>query len=226
MTADFDALARTLDSRWTCRSFLPDQVPPETMERLLGTAQRTPSWCNTQPWQIVVTGGASTDRFRKALVEHVESGAIPEPDIAFPTRYAGAYQQRRRECGMQLYQAVGVPKEDMAGRARQMLRNFELFDAPHVAIVHTEAELGTYGAVDCGLWIDSFLLGAQALGLGAAPQAALATYSPFVRSYFDIPDTRLVVAGISFGYPDQDAAVNTFRTTRVDLGDVVDWQLD
>ena len=127
---------------------------------------------------------------------------------------------------MQLYQAVGIPKDDMPGRARQMLRNFELFDAPHVAIVHTEAELGTYGAVDCGLWIDSFLLGAQALGLGAAPQAALASYSPFLRSYFDIPDTRQIVAGISFGLPDPDHAVNSFRTTRADLGAVVDWQLD
>ena len=77
MTDDFDALARTLDARWTCRQFLPDQVPQPTIERLLAVAQRTPSWCNTQPWQVVVTGGTATDRFRKALLEHVESGALP-----------------------------------------------------------------------------------------------------------------------------------------------------
>ena len=215
----FDALSDLLDQRWTCRQFLPDPVPQTDIERLLAVAQRTPSWCNTQPWQVVVTSGEETARFKKALAEHLL--AHPQaPDLPFPAAYTGDYQERRRECGYQLYDSVGISKDDGEQRLKQMLRNFELFDAPHVAIVTTEADLGVYGAVDCGLWVSTFLLGAQALGLAAAPQAALAGYSSFVREHFEIPDNRQVVVGISFGYADTDHPINGFRTSRAPIADV------
>ena len=102
-----------------------------------------------------------------------------------------------------------------------MLRNFEFFGAPHVAILTTDADLGVYGAIDCGLYVDSFLLAAQALGLGACAQAALAAGPPFLRDYFDLPDTRKVVCGISFGYADPDHPTATYRTSRAALEDVV-----
>lgn len=219
-TAEQTALSRILDERYTCRQFRTDPVPRERIETLLRMAQRTPSWCNTQPWHAVVTESAATDRFRKELLDHIRTAA-PAPDLAFPGSYDGVYRDRRRECGKQLYASVGIEKGDNAGSMRQMMRNFELFDAPHIAVITTEAELGIYGAVDCGLYINTFLLAAQSLGLGAAPQAALASYSPFLRSHFDIPEHRQVVAGISFGYPDAEHPVNSFRTHRADLDQAV-----
>ncbi|GAB2674226.1 nitroreductase [Nocardia goodfellowii] len=221
--SDYTALARILDNRWTCRQFRPDPVPRATIEQLLRLAQRSPSWCNTQPWQVVVTEGESTDRFRKELLEHIRTAGA-EPDFEFPAQYTGVYRDRRKACGLQLYESVGVVKGDQAGTMRQMVRNFELFDAPHVAIITTADDLGVYGAVDCGLYLGNFLLAAQALGLGAAPQAALATYAPFLRDHFDLPAGRKVVAGISFGYPDPEHPVNGFRTARAELAEVVTWR--
>lgn len=215
-------LARLLDDRWTCRQFLPDQVPRETIERLLALGQRTPSWCNTQPWQVVVTSGEATHRFRKELLEHVLSQPAA-PDFEFPAAYTGVYRDRRRACGFRLYDSVGIVKGDSDGTLRQGLRNFELFDAPHVAIITTEDDLGVYGAVDCGLYVNTLLLGAQSLGLAAAPQAALASYSPFLREHFGIPDNRRVVVGISFGYADLDHPINGFRTSRAELAETVTW---
>ncbi|MFG1792073.1 nitroreductase [Nocardia sp. NPDC049149] len=224
-TEQYTTLARILDERWTCRQFRADQVPRDVIESVLRLAQRSPSWCNTQPWQVVITEGAATDRFRTELLAHVQTNA-PAPDFEFPAQYAGVYRERRRECGFQLYDSVGIAKGDYAQSMRQTVRNFELFDAPHVAIVTTEADLGVYGAVDCGLYIGNFLLGAQSLGLGAAAQAALASFAPFLHSYFDIPEHRRVVAGISFGYPDNAHPINGFRTTRADLDQVATWFTD
>lgn len=220
---DFAALSRVLDERWTCRQFLPDPVPRSDIEQLLRLAQRTPSWCNTQPWQVVVTDGAATERFRKELLTHIQSGVGPAPDLEFPAQYTGEYRQRRRDCGKQLYDSIGIVKGDHERTMKQMVRNFELFDAPHVAIITTEADLGVYGAVDCGLYINTFLLGAQSLGLAAAPQAALASYSPFLHEYFEIPAHRHVVAGISFGYADREHPINKFRTARENVDSVVTW---
>jgi nitroreductase len=219
-------LGKILDERWSCRQFLPDQVPKATIERLLQLSQRTPSWCNTQPWNLIVTEGSATDRFRKSLFEHVTAGGEIAPDFPFPAGYSGDHRQRRKECGLRLYDSVGIVKGDQAGTTRQMLRNFEFFDAPHVAIMTSDEELGTYGAIDCGLYIDTFLLGAHSLGLAATAQAAIASYSPFVRDYFDVPDNRRVVVGISFGFPDLEHPINSFRTSRADLDSVVTWHSD
>ncbi|MBL1080004.1 nitroreductase [Nocardia sp. 2] len=223
MTDSYTALDGLLTARYTCRAFRPDPVPRATIEQILHAAQRTPSWCNTQPWHVAVTADpAATDRFRKALLDHLAT-ATPATDLPFPAAYNGIYRERRKDCGAALYTAVGIPKGDKAGSLRQTLRNFDLFDAPHVAVLTTEADLGVYGAVDSGLYLQSFLLAAQSLGVATAPQAALATYSPFLRDYFDLPANRQVLAGISFGYPDSDHAANSFRTTRADLSEAVTW---
>lgn len=217
---DFDAL---MARRYSCRGFRPDPVPRDVIEGIVASARRTPSWCNAQPWQVAITSGAETEAFRVALKAELEAGG-QQPDIPFPARYSGIYQDRRRTCGWALYEAVGVTKGDREGSARQMMQNFDLFGAPHCAIISSPEDLGPYGALDCGGFVTAFTLAATAAGVATIPQAALAGYSPFLRRYFDIPDDRLVLCGISFGYEDPDHPANGFRTERASVADVVDWR--
>ncbi|GAA4471005.1 nitroreductase [Rhodococcus olei] len=220
-TVEPSTLATLLASRFSCRAFLPDPVPEDVIVEILTMAQRTPSWCNTQPWQVAVTDGAATDRFRRGLAEAVRTVA-QAPDIAFPAGYPGVYRDRRKECALQLYSSLGIAGDRQAS-AEQTLKNFDLFGAPHVAIVTTDATLGTYGAVDCGLYVNTFLLAAQSFGVATVPQAALAGCAPYVRDFFEIPDDRNVLCAISFGYPDLTNPANAFRTSRADLDSVVTW---
>lgn len=213
--SDIDVLERVLAARRSCRGFLDEQVPREDIERVLAAAQRTASWCNTQPWHVVVTSGDATRR----LAEAMASGDGFGTDFEFPAEYRGVYADRRREVGWQLYDAVGVAKGDREASGREMLRNFEFFGAPHLAVVHTPAELGTYGAVDCGLWVDSFLLAAEAMGIATCAQAAVASRSPLLHEFFDIPDDRSVVCGIAFGRPDPDHPSARFTARRAPVGD-------
>jgi nitroreductase len=210
---DAEALQRLLSGRHSCRAYLQDPVPRPIVDRILELAARTPSWCNTQPWDLVITAGAATERFRSALSAHARLGEAVT-DFPFPDAYEGEYLQRRRETAWQLYNSVGIAKGDRAASAAQTAKNFEFFGAPHVAIVTSEAALGVYGAIDCGLYVNNFLLAAQALGVGAIPQAALAMHAPFIRKFFGLPTNRRIVCGISFGWPDREDPVNRFRTSR------------
>ena len=212
-----------LESRRSCRAFLQEPLDRSVIERILAMAQRTPSWCNAQPWKLIIASGSATEDFRQGLLEHVASFK-PAPDIPFPREYQGVYLDRRRACGMQLYEAVGVARGDREGSGRQARENFRFFGAPHVAIVTSDAALGAYGTVDCGAFVTTFLLSAASLGVASIAQAALAFYSPFVRAHFDIPDERVVVCGISFGYADPAHAANSFRTSRAEIDEVVDWR--
>ncbi len=105
--------------------------------------------------------------------------------------------------------------------AKQALENYNFFGAPHVAIIHTDEPLGIYGAVDCGAYVGNFMLAAQALGLGTIPQAALARHSGLIRRHFNLADDRKVVCGISFGFADNAAKVNSYRTSRASVDDTV-----
>ena len=140
---------------------------------------------------MTVTRGAGTDAFRAALLEAASANTPVEPDLPWPTGYSGAYAERRRTCGFQLYDAVGIAKSDRDARKAQMLRNYALFDAPHVAIVTAPSELGPYGAMDCGGFVTAFTLAATALGVASIPQAAIAAYAPLVREVLDLPEDRL-----------------------------------
>jgi nitroreductase len=220
-TAPIEVLEDLLGERFSCRAFRPDPVPRSIIERLLTAAQRTASWCNSQPWQLVIASGEAKERFRAAIYGEASSGAPEDGDFSFPREYRGVYLERRRESGFQLYNTLGIARGDKAAYARQALENFNFFGAPHVAIIHTDEALGIYGAIDCGAYVGNFLLAAQALGLGAIPQAALARHSGLIRRHFRLGDGRRVVCGISFGFPDLDHKINSYRTSRAGIPDTV-----
>lgn len=222
-TPDFEVIDQLLTRRRSCRGYLDQEVPRATIEQILTAAQRTASWCNTQPWEIVVVSGQAKAELSKVLIESVIAtfGQPAQPDFGFPERYDGVYDTRRKEVGWQLYDAVGVERGDREASAMQMLRNFEFFGAPHVAVVTTEADLGVYGAIDCGLYVNSFLLAAQALGVGTCAQAALAQVAPALRSHLELPEHRKIVCGIAFGFPDPDHPTAQFTSHRAPLDTAV-----
>ena len=220
---DFDSLNTLLHHRYSCRAFKPDPVPRNQIEQVVSTAGRAPSWCNAQPWQVIVTEREATDRFRAALTAEAQSGA-GALDLDGPEGYPGVLGERRRTVGWQLYDAVGVEKGDRAASGAQMMRNFALFDAPHVAILTSARVLGSYGAMDCGGFVLAFILAARALGIDTIPQAAVANHAGFVRDYFDIPEDRMMLCAISFGYGDPDHPANSFRTERAALDDILEWR--
>ena len=208
-----------LEQRASCRAFTPEPVDRAVVDDVLARAQRTPSWCNTQPWRVHVLSGEALARFGKELADHALTHE-QVADLGLPT-YTGVHAERRRESGHALYEHLGIAREDRTGRALQSFRNLQFFDAPHTAIVTTDRDLGAYGVVDCGGYVGNLMLLLQDAGLGVIAQGAIAMYSDFVRAHLGLPDERQVVCAVSFGHADASATVNDFRTARADLDQVV-----
>ena len=218
-------LDQLLSRRFSCRGFRSDPVSQATLDRIVALAQRTASWCNTQPWQVHITRGEATERFRQMLqapsFSGEEDGSMQ--DFSWPAAYEGVYQQRRRESGLALYDSVGIARGDREASARQAGENFRLFVAPHVAMITTDEALGIYGAIDCGGYVANFMLAATSLGVNCIAQAALAKRPERVRAFFGLPSTRRVVCGISLGYANPAHPANGFRTNRADVAAAVSW---
>ena len=217
---DADRLDSLFSSRYSCRRYLSTPVPEPDLKRIVAIAQKTASWCNSQPWQVHILSGAATERFRDGVLKY-RSENPAKSDIPFPREYVGTYLERRRECGFQLYKSVGIARGDRVASAKQADENFKLFGAPHVAIVTTQEALGTYGALDCGAYVANFMLAARSMGVGSIAQAALAGQAGFIRKFLDLGPDRQVVCGISFGYPDESHPANNFRTRRASVEQAV-----
>jgi nitroreductase len=212
----FEAIA----ARYSARAFLPDPVPKETLEHAFGAAQRAASWCNIQPWRVVVTAPPVTNRLRAALLG-VAATEPPEPDFPFPGEYPEPYLAHRRACGGALYQSLGIARGDGEGRQRAWLRNYEVFDAPHAAVVAMDRRWGVYAAIDVGVWLGTLFVALTAEGLSTCAQASLAAYPRTLRELLPIRPEEGILFGIAIGRADPAAPVNQFRTERAPLADNV-----
>jgi nitroreductase len=216
--------AELMATRWSCRAFRPDDVPEDVLTGVFRVAQRTASWCNTQPWQVHLLGGEATQWFAKELTEHVIANPAPEeqsPDYPLPGRDQGEYLERRRAAGYALYASLGIDKSDVAGRAAAMLDNYSFFGAPHVAVITSDRSQGTYGAVDCGAYVANLMNAAHDVGLAAIAQGAIGVYAGRVRELLELPEDRVVVCGVAIGFADEEHPVNEFRTVRAELSGLV-----
>ena len=222
MLQKLEDLDKLMNHRFSCRGFLKKEVDQKFINQIIETAQKVPSWCNSQPWQVILLRRETRELLSEKLVGSADQG-YETPDIDFPKRYAGVYKTRRSTCGWQLYNAVGVQKGDREGASKQMAKNYEFFGAPHVAIITTPKDLGAYGVLDCGAFITAFTLAAAAIGVSSIPQAAIAGRAPIVREVLNIEEDRDVLCAISFGFADKDNPANSFKTQRADLAEFVEW---
>lgn len=206
-----------LNQRHSCRAFLDKPVPTETLKQIFELAQRAPSNCNVQPWQTLVVSGEQKDALSQALVNAVMQQQPPNPDFNWAIAYQNEHRERQFGSANALYGALGIAREDKRARQMAMLRNWQFFDAPHVAIFTMDKYLDIMGAVDMGIYAQNLSLIMQEHGVSNCMQGALGQFPDPIREMFALPDTRGVLFGMSFGYADPDAPANQARTTREDL---------
>ena len=208
-----DELEAVWRERRSIRAFTPEPVDPALLTQVFAAAQAAPSWCNVQPWRVVVTTPPKTAALAAAMQQAARSG-FPQSEVPFPIEYPSPYKEHRIACGAALYKAIGVARDDKAGRYDAWLRNYAFFDAPHVAIVACDRRLGPYAYVDVGVWLGYVLTGFAALGLATCPLASVAAYPATLRAELSIAETDLILFGISIGHPSHGAPANECRTTR------------
>lgn len=221
MTAADMTLDEALRERRSVRGFLDKPVPRQTLEEVFALAQLAPSNCNVQPWKVFVASGEARDELRRRMVANASEGRPVQPDYEELPRFQGVYRQRQVDCAVALYSNMGITRDDKAGRARASLRNFELFDAPHVAFFGMERDFGVTVALDVGMYLQSLWLTMTAYGIGACAQGSMRYYPDDVREVFGEPDSTAILCGMSFGYEDPEVAANKTRVGRAPLSENV-----
>jgi len=206
-------LDQTIRERRSVRGFLPRPVARAVLEEVFGLAQHAPSNCNVQPWRVYVASGNALERLRGALVEAVTTG--DSPVMVTPIdEFRGGYRERQVACAVELYSKMGIARDDRVGRLKASLRNFQFFDAPHVAYICMAKSFGIGVALDVGMYVQTLMLAMESRGVGSCAQAALRSYPELVSEHLGIPDDEQILCGLSFGYEDASVPANQTRQPR------------
>ena len=127
------------DFIWACRCFIAEHVRPrsssqraafdadvftqtgaarELVDEAVALAQLAPSNSNIQPWHVVFVSGPPRDRLVAAMLEEAKRRAPNIPPLP------ESFQHYRRELGVQVYGAMGIPIDDKAGHLAAVMRNW------------------------------------------------------------------------------------------------------
>jgi nitroreductase len=221
-------IVEAIQQRKSIRAFKSSPVPQEILKEIMELALRAPSWGNTQPWEFAIVGGKKLEEIRQAFVE--KAGEEHNPEIPHPRKFPEPYDTRRRVLGRKVLELKGIRREDKEKRKWWLLQGLRLFEAPCVIYIYIDRSfyqqsdgLNIWPVFDCALVAENIMLLATNYGLGTIAQIQTVVYPDVLREVLGIPDSKLIVLGISVGYPDWDDPVNQLRSEREPLDSVSTW---
>ena len=203
-----DAVAQ----RKSIREFLDTPVSSELVKNLLIKASRAASGGNLQPWKIYVLNGKSMDdflQFQQAWDEPEE----PAYEI-YPPKLKEPYRTSRFELGEQMYALLGIPREDKDARIAQVMKNFEFFGAPCAFFCFVDRQMGPPQWSDLGMFLQTFMLLAQEVGLDTCAQEAWSMKHDSVSKFLQSGDEDILFCGMCIGTKNDDAVVNSLNSER------------
>jgi nitroreductase len=207
-----------LERRRSVRAFRPDPVPRELVEDILRVAARAPSGTNIQPWKIHVAAGEARRTLEREVLAHRETDPPDQhAEFARTAKRKEPYTARMRKLGKDMYTLLGIPKGDPAANWRQWGRNFQFFGAPVGLILTIDKDLDAMSYLDTGMFVLAIMLAAKARGLDTCAQGAWNNYWTVTRRVLQVPDDQHIVCGVSLGWADETAPVNTLVSEREPL---------
>lgn len=214
-TSNFSSLLR---QRRSVRAYLPTPVADDLLHEVLAQARLAPSGANLQPGSFVQVRGAVREALSEDLVDAWQHGRAEAEDYSyFPQSMPHTLRRRQVAAAQAMYGALGVARDDRAGRDAQFARNFRFFDAPVALIVIIAHDMGSGCYMDLGMTLYGLMLAAQANGLSTCAIGAMASYPNLIRQHLALDASSHIVCGMAVGYADPNASVNQTQTTRSGL---------
>jgi nitroreductase len=212
-----------INTRQSVRGFQPNPIARDVLNKILQAAGNSPSYTNTQPWEVVMVMGKKKDELGLKLLELARAKAPTHPDLVIPKGWPAALEARSREHGARRLTTLGVAREDEEGREKLRLMNFDFYGAPCAAFLFMDGSLGEWSIFDMGLFAQSLILAAHSFGVESCLQASVTNYAPEIKKFLGIGEGKKLVICISLGYPDKKAKLNAYRSHKQKPDEFTRW---
>lgn len=220
------SVTEALKQRTSIRAYQDKPVPEALIREILDVARWSPSGGNLQPWKVIVVSGAA----QQAVIQKAKSypGMFPNEDgdkPVYPANLWEPYRGRRYKVGEDMYELLGIPRENKVGRLTQVARNFEFFGAPAGIFFVTDERMGHGQWAHLGMFMQSLALAATERGLSTCFQEFWGALRKTLKAHFELGENELLYCGMALGYADASAAVNTLRTERASVDEFTTFHL-
>jgi len=215
-------VSEAVESRFSARAFLDREVSTGQIRRILDRARRAPSGGNLQPWHVFVVAGRQLAELQHAIGlrrEELPRGEQPEYNV-YPPDLDEPYRSRRYKCGEDLYDSLGIPRENKLARIQQFAKNLQAFGAPMVLFFSIDRQMGRNQWAHLGMFMQTVMLLAVEEGLATCPQEAWSAFHGTVAEFIGLPEEQVFYCGMAIGYADMEHPINQWRTERAPLEDV------
>jgi nitroreductase len=212
-----------ITTRQSMRRFKDQPVPREVLMEVIDCAKWSPSYKNSQPWESVILSGAKKEALSKMLLELLENGTKPSPDVPAPQSWPALEAARIEDHFKHRRATIGVDLGDPDHIKKIKQENFQFYGAPHVIYLFQDASLSPWSLFDLGLFAQSLMLAAHAKGLGTVAQAFATDYAREIKKFLAIPESKRLILGMPIGYPDTESQEYAYRSHRVATDELVRW---
>lgn len=208
-----------ISTRHSVRSFRSKPVAKKTLMKILEAATRSPSGGNSQPWEVFVASGAAMEKVRKLYQERAKERMVGQGRPGGPPPMPAYIQERMTVIRRERLQLLGLDPDDPASGKVFTEWSARLFGAPVMVIVCIDKAIPTN--LDIGMFLQTVCLAAQGYGVDSMIAGAFIAHQDILRQELEIPDSLNIVMGVGLGYPDPDSIINTYRSPRRPVGEVV-----
>ena len=210
-------VTQAVQDRSSVRAFLKKPVSNKLIEELLKKSSRSASGGNLQPWNIFVLNNTSMKDFL-LFQEEWDKPEHPAYEI-YPPKLKEPYRTSRFQLGEQMYELLGIPREDKESRFAQVMKNFNFFGAPSAFFCFIDRQMGPPQWSDLGMFLQTFMLLAKEAGLDTCAQEAWSMKNDSVSEFVQADAEDLLFCGMCIGYRDDQDPINTLQSERRPLED-------
>ena len=217
-------LIEGIETRRSIRAFKDTPISEETLNKILKAASNSPSYTNTQPWEVAVVCGKKKEALIKVIYDLAGKNAETSIDLPSPMKgWQPEHKARSGDHGARRLAALGVERDDEPGRAKLRLMNFEFYGGPCAIFLFMDGALNEWSVFDMGLFSQNLILSAHAFGVESCLQASVTNYAREIKNFLEIPESKKLVICIALGYPDNEAKLNTYRAVKQNPEEFTKW---
>jgi nitroreductase len=208
-------VTEAINGRHSIRAFLSKPVEKEKLDAILAASSHSPSWANTQPWEIFAVTGDTLERIKEGYRQKYAGKAPAAPETPRPVEWPEAEQKRIQQLAPDMEKSCGSAVKQFAEL------NQNMFNAPAVVYVCMDKTLSEWSLYDIGAYSQTFMLAAFEQGLSTIPAITLTLYPDVPRLELKIPDNLKITIGIAVGYADWENKINNFVSAREPLDETI-----
>lgn len=206
-----------MKKRHSSRDFKKDEIPEETLKKIVEIAAMSPSWENSQPWNVYIATGETLETIREAWIAENDKKIKGSADMN--PGHRTNFSERGQKNMADLMDSIEKFDDD------KDLENFNhvqhiLFNSPAIVYLALPKDYTGYSLYDLGGFGMSLMLAATELGVDSIPAYELIKYPYILRDNLPIPEDEDIIMGIALGHESEEH-INEYDSPRLDLDEIL-----